>query len=124
MKKALITGICGQIGSYMSEYLLDLNYEVYGLDRRVGIEKQDERYSRINHILSNIELIYGDIRDYSRLYQIIKEMELNPGKVYQRLKAIDIDTKDEDRLKSLADKNNTTPIKLMTTILVENSPIE
>jgi len=56
--------------------------------------------------------------------QIIKEMELNPGKVYQRLKAIDIEAKDEDRLKSLADKHNTTPIKLMTTILVEDSQIE
>jgi hypothetical protein len=56
--------------------------------------------------------------------QIIKEMELNPGKAYQRLKAIDIEAKDEDRLKSLADKNNTTPIKLMTTILVEDSQIE
>lgn len=58
------------------------------------------------------------------LGQIIKEMELNPGKVYQRLKAIDIGAKDEDRLKNLADKNNTTPIKLMTTILVEDSQIE
>jgi hypothetical protein len=56
--------------------------------------------------------------------QIIKEMELNPGKAYQRLKAIDIEAKDEDRFKSLADKNNTTPIKLMTTILVEDSQIE
>lgn len=56
--------------------------------------------------------------------QIIKEMELNSGKVYQRLKAIDIEAKDDDRLKSLADKNNTTPIKLMTAILVEDSQIE
>jgi hypothetical protein len=56
--------------------------------------------------------------------QIIKEMELNPGQVYQRLKAIDIEAKDMDRLKNLAVKNNTTPIKLMTTILVEESQIE
>jgi hypothetical protein len=56
--------------------------------------------------------------------QIIKEMELNPGQVYQRLKAIDIEAQDKDRLKSLAVKNNTTPIKLMTTILVEESQIE
>jgi hypothetical protein len=56
--------------------------------------------------------------------QIIKELQLNPGKVYQRLKSIDIEAKDKDRLKSLADKNNTTPIKLMTTILVEDSQIE
>ena len=47
--------------------------------------------------------------------QIIKELELNSSKVYQRLKAIDIEAKDDDRFKSLADKNNTTPIKLMTT---------
>ena len=53
--------------------------------------------------------------------QIIKELDLNPGKVYQRLKAVDIEAKDDDRLKSLADKNKTTPIKLMTTILVDDS---
>ena len=56
--------------------------------------------------------------------QIIKEMELDPGKVYQRLKAINIEAKDEDRLKSLAERNNTTPLKLMTTILVEDGRTE
>jgi hypothetical protein len=56
--------------------------------------------------------------------QIIKEMELDPGKVNQRLKAINIEAKDEDRLKSLAERNNTTPIRLMTTILVEDGQIE
>ena len=45
-------------------------------------------------------------------------------KVYQRLKAIDIEAKDKDRLKSLAVKNYSTPIKLMRTILVEESQIE
>lgn len=52
--------------------------------------------------------------------RIIKEMELNPSKVYQRLKTIDIEAADDDKLKTLAEKNNTTPIKLMTTILVED----
>lgn len=56
--------------------------------------------------------------------QIIKELALNSSKVYQRLKAIDIQAKDDDRFKSLADKNDTTPIKLMTIILVEDSQIE
>jgi hypothetical protein len=56
--------------------------------------------------------------------QIIKEMELDPDKVYQRLRGIDIEAKDDDRLKSLADKNNTTPIKLMTLILVEDKQTE
>ena len=53
--------------------------------------------------------------------QIIKEMELNPAKVYQRLKAVHIEAKDGDRLKSLAGKYNTTPIKLMTVILVQDN---
>ena len=56
--------------------------------------------------------------------QIIKEMALNPEKTYQRLKSIGIEARDDDRLKSLAEKNNTTPIKLMTTILVEDSQME
>jgi hypothetical protein len=56
--------------------------------------------------------------------QIIKELGLNSSKVYQRLKAIDIEAKDDDRFKSLADKNNTTPIKLMTTILVDDGQRE
>ena len=58
------------------------------------------------------------------LSQMIKEMSLNPDNVYQRLKAIGIEAGDDDRLKSLAEKNNTTPIKLMTTILVGDSQIE
>ena len=56
--------------------------------------------------------------------QIIKEMELDPGKVYQRLKAINIEAKDDDRLKSLAERNNTTPLRLMTVILVEDGQVE
>jgi len=58
------------------------------------------------------------------LSQMIKEMSLNPDNVYQRLKAIGIEAGDDDRLKRLAEKNNTTPIKLMTTILVGDSQIE
>ncbi len=52
------------------------------------------------------------------LDQIIKDLGLDPDKVNRRLKAADIEAQDGDRLKSLAEKNNTTPIKVMTTILV------
>jgi len=58
------------------------------------------------------------------LGQIIKDMELNPSKVYQRLKIAKIEIQDNDRLKNIADQNATTPIKLMTIILVEDSQIE
>ncbi len=53
--------------------------------------------------------------------QIIKELKLNSDNVYQRLEKMGIEAKGNDRFKHLADKNNTTPIKLMTTILVEDS---
>lgn len=46
-KKALITGITGQDGSYLAEHLLDLGYEVHGTVRRVALEEPDRRLSRI-----------------------------------------------------------------------------
>jgi hypothetical protein len=56
--------------------------------------------------------------------QIIKELELNSSKIYQQLKAIDIEATENDKLKTLADKNNTTPIKLLTIILVKDGQTE
>jgi len=58
MKKALITGISGQDGSYLAEYLLDLGYKVYGLVRR---ESGTMRWLR--NVQDKIELLYGDMRD-------------------------------------------------------------
>jgi GDPmannose 4,6-dehydratase len=58
MKKALITGISGQDGSYLAEYLLQLGYRVYGLVRR---ESGTMRW--LNHIQDNVEVLYGDMRD-------------------------------------------------------------
>lgn len=56
--------------------------------------------------------------------QIIEEMKLDTNNVFQRLRAIKIEAKNDDKLKALADKNSTTPIKLMTTILVDNGQTE
>lgn len=76
-KKALITGISGQDGSYLSEYLLSKNYEVYGLIRRHSIvENQD---NRINHLYKDIHTEYGDLLDVSsleRMFQTIKPDEI------------------------------------------------
>ena len=52
--------------------------------------------------------------------QIIKDLGLDPNRVYQRLKGVNIEAKDDDKFKKLADKHNTTPIKILTIILVEN----
>ena len=56
-KKALITGITGQDGSYLAELLLDKGYEVHGIARRLAIEDPSHRLNRINHILDKVK--YG-----------------------------------------------------------------
>lgn len=59
MKKALITGITGQDGSYLAELLLAKGYKVYGLRRRTSTQN----YENINHLLNEIEFISGDLSD-------------------------------------------------------------
>lgn len=76
MKKALITGITGQDGSFLAELLLEKEYEVHGIVRRSSIEK----YDRINHILNKIYLHYGDISDSLCITNIINEVK--PDEIY------------------------------------------
>jgi len=77
MKKALITGIGGQDGSYLSEHLLNLNYEVYGMFRRHSVaENQD---SRIAH-LPQIKGFYGDMLDVHSIYHIFNKVK--PDEIY------------------------------------------
>ncbi len=75
-KVALITGITGQDGSYLAEFLLAKGYKVYGIVRRSSVEKFDN----INHLRDKIELIQGDLTDQNSLNFTIKE--LNPDEVY------------------------------------------
>lgn len=76
MKKALITGITGQDGSYLAEFLLTKGYEVYGLTRRTSTVNNE----RIQHIQENIELVQGDLLDQSSLSGAL--METQPDEVY------------------------------------------
>ncbi len=70
-KKALITGITGQDGSYLAEYLLELGYEVHGIVRRVALEDQKHRLWRLNHIIDKITLHYGSLESYPSLFNIV-----------------------------------------------------
>ena len=63
LKKALITGIAGQDGSYLAEYLLSLNYKVHGIVRRNSTPEHQS--SRLNPNLKNLETHYGDLSDIS-----------------------------------------------------------
>jgi GDPmannose 4,6-dehydratase len=75
-KIVLITGITGQDGSYLADFLLEKGYKVYGLVRRSSVEKFDN----IMHCKDKIELIQGDLTDQNSLNFIIKE--INPDEVY------------------------------------------
>jgi GDPmannose 4,6-dehydratase len=70
MKKALITGITGQDGSYLAEYLLEKGYEVHGLVRRVALEQPDMRLGRIAHLRNQIVLHPGTLESYPSLFHI------------------------------------------------------
>jgi len=75
-KKALITGITGQDGSYLAEFLLEKGYQVFGMIRRSSYEKLD----RIAHIEKDIELIQGDLLDQNSLHNAIALVQ--PDEVY------------------------------------------
>lgn len=78
MKKALITGITGQDGSYLAEYLLDLGYEVHGLVRRTSNDPM-ERISDMR-LGGNLHLHQGNLRDLSTLRTILEEVV--PDEIY------------------------------------------
>ena len=63
MKKiALITGITGQDGSYLAEFLLNKNYSVHGMVRRVAAEDESHRFWRLRHIKDKIKITQGLLR--------------------------------------------------------------
>ncbi|MFQ5953111.1 MAG: GDP-mannose 4,6-dehydratase, partial [Candidatus Omnitrophota bacterium] len=74
-KKALITGITGQDGSYLAEYLLELGYEVHGMIRRVALEDQQHRMWRIRHIQDKLKLHCGSLESYPSIFKIVAEVQ-------------------------------------------------
>jgi GDPmannose 4,6-dehydratase len=83
MKKALITGITGQDGSYLAELLLAKGYEVYGLVRRsssINTDRIDHLYKDPHEPGVRLRLIYGDLADASSLNQVIRSVK--PDEVY------------------------------------------
>jgi len=79
-KTALITGITGQDGSYLSELLISKNYKVHGLVRRVALEDGNHRLWRLRHILNKITLHSASLESYASLVKIIQKIK--PTEVY------------------------------------------
>ncbi len=76
MKRALITGITGQDGSYLAELLLEKGYEVYGIVRRASTEK----FERIAHLMDAVEIVSGDLLDQNSLFHALDT--IRPAEVY------------------------------------------
>lgn len=83
MKKALITGVTGQDGSYLAEFLLEKGYEVHGIKRRASLfntERVDHIYEDPHNENPKFHLHYGDLTDTSNLTRILQEVQ--PDEVY------------------------------------------
>lgn len=83
MKKALITGVTGQDGSYLAEFLLEKGYEVHGMVRRSSLEQKlriDHLYKGVGSEEFNFHVHYGDMTDSSNIMRLLKE--IRPDEVY------------------------------------------
>lgn len=75
MKKALITGITGQDGSYLAEFLLAKGYEVHGIVRRVAMEDPAHRTWRINSIRGKLKLHSASLESYSSVFRVVEKVQ-------------------------------------------------
>ena len=84
MKRALITGITGQDGSYLAEFLLEKGYEVHGITRRISISNTQ----RIDHLLAanKIKIHDGDLSDGNSIVRIINEVQ--PDEIQPQLPTV------------------------------------
>lgn len=76
-KRALITGITGQDGSYLAEHLLGLGYEVHGLVRRVALEAPEKRFGRIAHLLDDLVLHPASLESYPSIFHVISQHDFD-----------------------------------------------
>ena len=88
-KSALITGITGQDGAYLSELLLSRGYRVHGIVRRVALEDPDHRLSRLRDIQSRLTLHAASLESYASLHRVVQEV--NPRLLpYQRISRVTV----------------------------------
>lgn len=80
MKKALITGITGQDGSYLAEFLLEKGYEVHGIVRRVALEDERHRMWRIRHIRERLILHAASLESFASIYRVVRQV--SPDECY------------------------------------------
>ena len=105
-KKALITGITGQDGSWLTEFLLQKGYEVHGFIRRVALETQTYRLWRIRHLIKKIHLHSGSMESYASIFNVIHKIQ--PDEVYHLAAQSYVSYSFEDEFSTLSTNINGT----------------
>jgi GDPmannose 4,6-dehydratase len=98
-RKALITGITGQDGSYLLEFLLANGYEVHGVIRRVALEDPEHRLSRILGQRQQVQLHAASLESYASLYQVVAKVQ--PDECYHLAAQSFVDYSFEDEFSTL-----------------------
>jgi GDPmannose 4,6-dehydratase len=105
-KKALITGIAGQDGSYLAELLLSKGYEVHGIVRRVAIEDTEHKLRNITHLLNEIVLHAGSLDNVLSLIRVIKDVQ--PDECYHLASSSFVSYSFDDEISILNNNVNST----------------
>lgn len=106
VRKALITGVNGQDGSYLTELLLAKGYEVHGIVRREAIEDPTHRLGNITHLMDDIKLHVGSVDNHLAVYKIINEVR--PQECYHLAASSFVSYSFDDELSVLSNNFNST----------------
>jgi GDPmannose 4,6-dehydratase len=113
MKKALITGITGQDGSYLAELLLEKGYEVHGIVRRVAIEDPEHRLWRIRHILDRINVHAASLDSFPSIFNVVDKVR--PDEIYHLAAQSFVSYSFEDEFSTISTNVNGTHYMLAAT---------
>jgi GDPmannose 4,6-dehydratase len=105
-KKALITGITGQDGSYLAEFLLAKGYEVHGIVRRVALENPENRMWKINHLLDQLALHSATMENYPSIFRVMEQVR--PDECYHLVAQSFVPDSFEDEFSTLNTNLNGT----------------
>ena len=111
-KRALITGITGQDGSYLAEFLIKKGYEVHGIVRRVALENQNHRLWRIRKIIKKINLHSGSLESYASIFKIFNKVK--PHEFYHLAAQSYVDYSFQDEFSTLSSNISSTHYCLST----------
>jgi GDPmannose 4,6-dehydratase len=113
MKKALITGITGQDGSYLTEFLLEKGYSVHAIARRAALEDPEHRMSRVGHLLKDINVHSASLESYPSLFKVVQKVQ--PDEFYHLAAQSFVSYSFEDEFSTLNANINGTHYALSAT---------